>query len=462
MRVPGRSRLVMIVGVFLSGMIVASALTWQLDMWPRANAAANPYACGHVTVAGTSWLGGQGVDVHSNGEFQTKGTSCAFDNKAVFNLNANPPAFGYGWQCFELVNRLYAARGWFPRLWLGAEANDAAKWLYVHAQRGDYAGLTGHANGSGYKPVPGDVVVHSNGKYGHVAVVDRIEGRTLHAVEQNNSVAGRATYAYDPVTGAVSKAGITISGYVHAAKNTGNQQPPASTPQPAPAEDVKLKINGSCTPDGGELVGVSSGFTPGGEVSIAAWHSDGRQYANLKTTAIARPDGSFPWRWPCKGDPPDTYGTRAVDLSTGRHVDAFFTITAAPQRPATTKPPAQPPTTPAQQPQPPQPQPPRQPEPPQPPPPPPAPKPIAANLVVVPHGGGRVGVAFDVGWQSGRDPVTCHFFIDGREAFTAQCGTRSSKQFSGISPGEHSFYATVSDRFGVFSDPTATIVKHVT
>ena len=74
---------------------------------------------------------------------------------------------------------------------------------------------------------------------------------------------------------------------------------------------------------------------------------------------------------------------------------------------------------------------------------------------------GHVGVAYDVGWQAGRDPVTCHFFIDGVERFTAQCGTRSSKQFYGLSAGRHTFYATVSDSQGVYSDPSPTLTRSV-
>lgn len=93
--------------------------------------------------------------------------------------------------------------------------------------------------------------------------------------------------------------------------------------------------------------------------------------------------------------------------------------------------------------------------------PPAGPKPYAGNLVVVDHGGGHVGIAFDVGWQAGRDPVTCHTFRNGVEIATDQCGTRSSKQFYGVPSGTHSFYATVSDRFGVFSDPTNTVVKTI-
>lgn len=87
------------------------------------------------------------------------------------------------------------------------------------------------------------------------------------------------------------------------------------------------------------------------------------------------------------------------------------------------------------------------------------PKPRASDLVVVVYGGGHVGVAFNVGWDAGRDPVVCHFFRDGVEVYTAQCGTHASKQFYGVPPGVHSFYATVSDRFGVYSDPTNTVTK---
>jgi hypothetical protein len=96
------------------------------------------------------------------------------------------------------------------------------------------------------------------------------------------------------------------------------------------------------------------------------------------------------------------------------------------------------------------------------PPPDPEPKPTASNLQVVVYGGGHVGMSFNVGWQAGRDPVTCHFFRDGVEVFTAQCGTSSSKQFYGVPAGTHSFYATVSDKFGVYSDPTPTVTKTTT
>lgn len=89
--------------------------------------------------------------------------------------------------------------------------------------------------------------------------------------------------------------------------------------------------------------------------------------------------------------------------------------------------------------------------------PPGAPKPYAGNLVAVNYGDGHVGVAFDVGWQAGRDPVTCRFYDNAVEIFSAQCGTRASKQFYGLAPGRHTFHATVTDLFGVVSDSTNSV-----
>ena len=318
-----------LVGVFVAGMIVAGVLLWNPSGWLVADASAGKATCGEVLVAGGGWLGGTGVDVRSNGDRQTTGTGCANNDQQVYNLEANPPIFGYGWQCVELVNRLYATKGWFPKLWLGDDTNHGAKWLYTYAERGKYAGLSAHANGSGYKPVPGDMIVHSNGTFGHVSIVDRVAGETLYAVEQNNSLTGWATYAYDPKTGKVSRDGATVSGYIHAAKN-GNG---AELPKVEQPKVLSFKVTGTCTTVDGTLTAQSSGFTPGGMIDISAWYADGRAYTNLKRDAIVRPDGSIPWTWPCKGDSPGTYGTRIVDLSTGRHVEAQFTIGGAPKSP---------------------------------------------------------------------------------------------------------------------------------
>ncbi len=172
-------------------------------------------SCGEILVKGSDWLGGGGVDVRSNGQYQNTGTECKPGGE-VYNLSANPPQYGYGWQCVELVNRLYNTKGWSGKLIL---TGGAAKNLYSDAANGKFAHLTAHANGSGYKPVPGDIIVHSNGTYGHVAVVDSVSGGTLHSVEENASGSGRNSYAYNGATGAASRSGVTISGYVHSDLN---------------------------------------------------------------------------------------------------------------------------------------------------------------------------------------------------------------------------------------------------
>ena len=66
--------------------------------------AQSPGPCGTVLLAGSSWLNGGGVDVKSNGAYEGLGTSC--DGGSHF-------------QCVELVNRLYAAKGWIssPVAW---------------------------------------------------------------------------------------------------------------------------------------------------------------------------------------------------------------------------------------------------------------------------------------------------------------------------------------------------------
>jgi hypothetical protein len=89
------------------------------------------------------------------------------------------------------------------------------------------------------------------------------------------------------------------------------------------------------------------------------------------------------------------------------------------------------------------------------------PKPTLANFAATVQGPGQVQVTFNVGWQGGRDPVTCHFYIDGAESFAAVCGTSSSKTFTGIAPGTHQFAARVTDKEGIASDWSPTLSRDV-
>ena len=193
--------------------------------------------CGEVLIAADEWMNGHGIDVRSNGVNMNTGTGCANNDTEVYNLSASPPIYGFGWQCVELVNRLYKTKGWFDKLTIpatynGQTTNFGAKWLYTLAADGYYNGLTAYANGSNYTPVQGDMIVHSNGTHGHVAVVDSVQGSTLYAVDQNRSGSGWETYTWNADTHAASMSGVTISGFVHASGNSGFNGGRDSMPTP--------------------------------------------------------------------------------------------------------------------------------------------------------------------------------------------------------------------------------------
>src|SRR2546423_9866151 len=69
-------------------------------------------AWGTQELAGSGWLGGNGVNVYSNGS-QVSYTP----NKP--NNTVNGVVSGEEWQCVELVNRLYLTKGWTTATWSG-------------------------------------------------------------------------------------------------------------------------------------------------------------------------------------------------------------------------------------------------------------------------------------------------------------------------------------------------------
>lgn len=106
---------------------------------------------------------------------------------------------------------------------------------------------------------------------------------------------------------------------------------PIGDPSPAAVPPLQFTIVGSCTTSGGTLTSASSGFTAGGSYNVAAAYPDGRAYPLTATEGTVRSDGTVSWQWPCAGDPPGTYQTWLVDLSTGRDIGPTdFTISPAP------------------------------------------------------------------------------------------------------------------------------------
>lgn len=178
---------------------------------------------GTVQLSGSQWLGGAGVDVVSNGgsTYDCPGGVCQTNG------------YGIKWQCVELVNRLVMSKGWSGRIWGNAWA------IYGNAPAASY---DKHPAGDGYSPVPGDIMVWGGSSYGHVAVVDKVEGGQVHFVEQNGSPTGRNSRAM-LAGGAPAAYGtkLRFTGYLHARANT----PPAPAAQPQTPAQMLQPAGGS-------------------------------------------------------------------------------------------------------------------------------------------------------------------------------------------------------------------------
>src|SRR5437870_5088816 len=99
-----------------------------------------------VLVAASGWMGSGGVAVYSN-----------------FAPIGGEYAEGIRWQCVELACRLFKVKGWgFP-----------GPITYAYQIYGDSNIGVSYANGGGYVPVPGDLIVWAHdcggmGSAGHV------------------------------------------------------------------------------------------------------------------------------------------------------------------------------------------------------------------------------------------------------------------------------------------------------
>jgi Putative Ig domain/CHAP domain len=182
-------------------------------------------AHGTVLVRGGEWLGGNGVDVISNG-----GIGC-FNGATTTTVNScttteklgSFTAFTY--QCVELFERLIYSRGW------GSLVGGNANQLFDNASDVDFEK---HRAGSGYLPVPGDAIVWGGGwgGYGHVAIVEFQSAGHVGYVEQNSSNTGRSSTTIDAAGNLGSRGTLITTGYLHARRNTQQTSNPPSPVSP--------------------------------------------------------------------------------------------------------------------------------------------------------------------------------------------------------------------------------------
>ena len=180
---------------------------------------------GVVLLAGSSWLGGEGVDVCSNSPSST-------DNFGSHSTNGVYD--GEMWQCVELPVRLYLTRGWITSTWWGNGDTMASP-------KNVPPGLTEQNNGSITYLSPGDVVSLGNATTGtnhddggHAAVVNSVSGSTVQLINQNAEVVtSQATFVNSTLT-IMNWPGWYVIGVVHA-PGGGPQPTKAADPSPAVA-----------------------------------------------------------------------------------------------------------------------------------------------------------------------------------------------------------------------------------
>ncbi|MGQ0433341.1 MAG: CHAP domain-containing protein [Microthrixaceae bacterium] len=157
---------------------------------------------GTVELSGGSWLGGAGVDVFSNGNSSTNGYGSSYGT----NVNGSSVFLGEKYQCVELINRLYVARGWTTSTWYGN-----GNTMYANAP----ASLAKQPQGSITHLNPGDVISLSYGDFGHAAVVNSVSGSTVQIVNQNTqAVFSSATFSSGSLTMS-GWPGYSVIGVVH-------------------------------------------------------------------------------------------------------------------------------------------------------------------------------------------------------------------------------------------------------
>lgn len=274
--------------------VVATIASLALaDRASEARAATNPYPCGAVVVPGSGWLSGAGVDVHSNGSQQTTGNNCGTESYANRAVQA-----GNAWQCVELASRLYYVKGWGSVAANGGSGAGAYRYGAKYIPEGSPS-LTFHANGSGYVPVPGDLIIEGGATWGHVSVVDTVSGSTITAVEQNASTTGRHTYTLSGST--VSNGYTTVRGVAHSPKNT-NSNPrqkvaprPVITVNPATSAMAPASAGVMAEEDQALTFSASGSADPDGSIASLTWEfSDGTSATGWTVLHHWSVPGSFP------------------------------------------------------------------------------------------------------------------------------------------------------------------------
>ena len=202
-----------------------------------------------AAACGTALAEVDGIWAYSNGWAQTTGDSCA-----------GWLATGYGYQCVELAQRYMHDRFGIATIW---PVSAAKQMCGSHP-----GGITTHWVGDGYPPVHGDLVVFTQGTWGHVAVVNETWDGGLSIVEQNNSAGGTGTLTGNASSGFTRGYG-TVGCFLHADSNDAAPPPPPPPPDTSGASCDSVGYAGTC-------VGTLSVYAEGGACKLRDCGAEGR------------------------------------------------------------------------------------------------------------------------------------------------------------------------------------------
>jgi hypothetical protein len=233
---------------------------------------------GTLELGGSSWLGGNGVDIYSNGNSaaNTSGNNCVpvTGAAATSYCGAGSVWSGSKWQCVEMVNRLYLTQGWTTATWFGN-----GNTLVNHVP----SGLTEESNGSISSINTGDVITLDDGGDGHAAIINSVSGTSMQIVNQN-TVAVYSSASIGSGSLANKNAALSMSGWAGYSVQALVHHSQASTPPPPPTDtdgdgipDTQDKcptVAGLAANHGCPVAHIYSG-TADGRVSETYWGGDG-------------------------------------------------------------------------------------------------------------------------------------------------------------------------------------------
>jgi hypothetical protein len=119
----------------------------------------------------------QGVSVYDNG--------LLFFRSYGKNHGPDGYYFGQKWQCVEFIKRFYYQAKGHKMADVMGHAKSFFDGSLPDGAFNSRRGLVQYRNGSTNKPASGDLVVFTDTKFGHVAILTAVAGNSLEVIQQN-------------------------------------------------------------------------------------------------------------------------------------------------------------------------------------------------------------------------------------------------------------------------------------